>query len=219
VPEQAMLGRVQRGLEHLYRVDTGVAIGDFVVDRELRDALVSARRPREQLLVHETDGEMALALFIDPGVIANLTAHDPARRLGDHNFADFVLAIEGVSHFIYAICCARAERRVSQLELELQAEVDKYVTCLLTIMSATAPHADVSERLRHRLFADAVYEPDLDHEEHARYRAANDNAQRYASWLEHAFVAPGRIPEMLAELRRFYRLGLAGKLAAIACAA
>jgi hypothetical protein len=165
--------------------------------------------------VSEADGEVALALFIDPGALANLTSHDPARRLGDHNFADFVLAVEGVSHFIYAIWCARLERPVSQLELELQAEVDKYVTCLLI----TTPETDVSERLRRRLFADAVYDADLDHEEHARYRAANDNAQRYASWLEHAFVAPRKIPEMLAEVRRFYRLGLAGKLAAIARAA
>jgi hypothetical protein len=32
-------------------------------------------------------------------------------------------------------------------------------------------------------------------------------------------VVPRRIPEMLAELRRFYRLGLAGKLGSIARAA
>jgi hypothetical protein len=31
-------------------------------------------------------------------------------------------------------------------------------------------------------------------------------------------VVPRRIPEMLAELRRFYRLGLAAKLGTIACA-
>ena len=210
-----MLGRVQRGLETLYRVDTGVEVGDFVVGAETRDALVSARRPREQLLVCEGDGEMALALFIDPGVLDNLGANDPSRRLGDHNFGDFLLAIEGVSHFIYAVWSARAERRVSQLELELQAEVDKYVTCLLT----TSPEPEVSAALRHRLFDDAVYEDDLDHEEHARYRAANDNAQRYAGWLEQTFVGPRRIPEMLAELRRFYRLGLAAKLETIARAA
>ena len=206
------LWRVQRGLEALYRVDTGVEIADFVVGAELRDALVAARRPREQLLVCEADGELALALFIDPGALANLIDHDPARQLGDHNLGDFLLVVEGVSHFIYAIRCARAERPVSQLELELQAEVDKYVTCLL----ATEPEAEVSAALRRRLFADADYDPDLDHDEHTRYRAANDNAQRYAAWLEQAFVAPRRIPEMLAELRRFYRLGLAGKLGAIA---
>ena len=207
-----MLGRVQRGLEALYRVSTGVEVDDYVVGAELRDALVPARRPREQLLVCEAEGEMALALFIDPGAIANLTSHDPARRLGDHNLGDFLLAIEGVSHFIYAICCARAHRPVSQLELELQAEVDKYVTCLLV----AEPGVAASAALRRRLFGDVSYEPDLDHDEHARYRAANDNAQRYASWLEHTFVAPRRIPEMLAELRRFYRLGLAGKLGTIA---
>ena len=211
----APLWRVQRGLEELYRVDTGVEIADFVVGTELRDALVAARRPREQLLVCEADGELALALFIDPRALANLSSHDPARRLGDHNLGDFLLVIEGVSHFIYAIRCARAERPVSQLELELQAEVDKYVTCLL----ATEPGAEVSAALRRRLFDDAAYEPDLDHDERDRYRAANDNAQRYAAYLEQAFVVTRRIPEMLAELRRFYRLGLAGKLGSIARAA
>lgn len=211
-PDAELLRRVQRGLEALYRVDTGVEVGDYVVGAELRDALVAARRPREQLLVCEADGEMALALFIDPRALANLTSHDPAHRLGDHNFGDFLLAVEGVSHFIYAIRCARAERPVSQLELELQAEVDKYVTCLLT----TEPEACVSVELRRRLFGDIAYEPDLDHDEHARYRAANDNAQRYAVWLEQAFVARRKIPEMLAELRRFYRLGLPAKLGAIA---
>ncbi|MBA3394436.1 MAG: hypothetical protein H0T89_17455 [Deltaproteobacteria bacterium] len=209
------LARVQRGLESLYRVTTGVDVHEYVVGADVRDELVTARRPREQLLVCEDDGDMSVALFIDPSVLANLAANDPSRRLGDHNLGDFLLAVEGVSHFIYTICCARAERPVSQLELELQAEVDKYVTCLLT----TAPETDVSSALRQRLFADAEYEPDLDHEERARYRAANDNAQRYAAWLEETFVTRRRIPEMLGELRRFYRMGLAAKLSTIARAA
>ena len=210
-----MLGRVQRGLETLYRVDTGVAVDDFMIDESTRDRLVAERRPREQLLAVEDAGEMSLALFVDPAALANLERHDPGRDLGDHNLGDFLLAVEGVSHFIYAVWCAQAERPVSQLELELQAEVDKYVTCLL----ATEPGAEVSAALRRRLFGDATYEPDLDHDERARYRAANDNAQRYAAYLEQAFVVPRRIPEMLAELRRFYRLGLAGKLGSIARAA
>ncbi|HEY0193427.1 MAG TPA: hypothetical protein VGC42_20060, partial [Kofleriaceae bacterium] len=152
---------------------------------------------------------------VDPEALANLAQHDPGTRLGDHNLGDFLLVVEGVSHFIYAVCCARAERPVSQLELELQAEVDKYVTCLLV----TSPSPDHSAALRRRLFGDATYEADLDLDEADRYRAANDNAQRYTGWLEHAFVGPRRIPEMLAELRRFYRLGLAAKLATIAGAA
>lgn len=209
-----MLSRVQRGLETLYRVETGVSVEDFVVDESLRDQLVTERRPREQLLVCETAGEMALALFIDPAVLANLGANDPGHGLGDHNLGDFLLAVEGVSHFVYAICCARAERPVTQLELELQAEVDKYITCLLV----TQPEATTSSQLRRRLFGDCEYEPDLDRDERDRYRAANDNANRYAAWLETTFVVPRRIPEMLGELRRFYRKSLAAKLASISAA-
>src|SRR5205823_13957481 len=115
----------------------------------------------------------------------------------------------GVSHFIYAALCARAERPVTQLELELQAEVDKYVTCLLQTDFAS------SSALRRRLFVDCAYEPDLDRDEHERYRAANDNAARYAAWLEAEYVVPRKIPEMLGELRRFYREALAAKLAII----
>jgi len=209
------LGRMQRGLETLYRVDTGARIEDFVVGEDLRDAIVATRRPREQLLVCESDGAVDVALFVAPSVLANLAANDPARHLGDHNLGDFLLAVEGVSHFVYALWCARADRAVSQLELELQAEIDKYVTCLL----ATEPVRDVSATLRQRLFGDVEYDSDLDADEHTRYRVANDNALRYAGWLEDTFVARRRIPEMLGELRRFYRLGLAGKLAAIARAA
>ena len=71
---------------------------------------------------------------------------------------------------------------MSQLELELQAEVDKYVTCLLH-------DVDSSEALRERLFRACAYEDDLDGDERERYQVANDNAHRYAAWLEETFVA------------------------------
>jgi hypothetical protein len=196
----------------MYRVETGVDVEDFVIDSAQRDELAPARRPREQFFVGGGGDEVRLALFVDPAALANLAANDPARRLDDTNLGDFLLAVEGVSHFIYVALCARASRPVTQLELELQAEVDKYVTCLL----ATEPAAGVSTMLRRRLFGDCAYDDDLDGDERTRYRAANDNAHGYAAYLERTYVTPRRIPEMLAELRRFYRLGVADKLGAIA---
>jgi hypothetical protein len=203
---------MQRGLESLYRIDTGLDIHEFLVGDAIRDAVSPARRPKEQLLVCEDGDEMSVALYLDRSVLETLAQY---RNLHDRNLGDFLLALEGVSHFVYAINCAQADRPVSQLELELQGEVDKYVTCLLTM----APETEVSSALRRRLFGDAEYEPDLDRDEQARYRAANDNAHRYATWLEETFITPRRIPEMLGELRRFYRQGLAAKLSTIARAA
>ena len=208
------LRRLQRGLEEMYRVDTGVDVHDFVIDEVTRDEIAPARASREQLLIAEHEGELSIALFVDRAALDNLGRRDPAARLDDHNLGDFLLALEGVSHFVYAVVCALGERRVSALELELQAEVDKYVTCLLLADADAA----AAPRWRHRLFHQFAYEPDLDADERDRYRVANENALRYATSLERRFVTERRVPEMLAELRRFYRLPLQGKLGFISSA-
>ena len=201
-----MLARLQKGLERMYRIETEVSVDDFVIDDRARRQLGVPRAPREQLLVSEDGGEVSLGLFVDQRALSNLAENDPAERLDDSNLGDFLLAVEGVSHFVYLTWRARHDHRVSALELELQAEVDKYVTCLL------CGHIDRSAELRRRLFEEFSFEPDLDDEERARYLTANSNAQRYSASLERRYVVAGRIAEMLSELRRFYRLPLDGKL-------
>jgi hypothetical protein len=111
--------------------------------------------------------------------------------------------------------CAQVARPVSALELELQAEVDKYVTCVLA--GDAAPTASAAWRAR--LYDQCTFEVDLDADERDRYQVANDNARRYAASLERRYVARRAIPDMFAELRRFYRLPLGGKLDVIARAA
>lgn len=203
-----MLARLQRGLEHMYRIETRARVGDFVIDADMRERMGLTRLPREQLLLAETDGELEIGLFVDERALDNLERRDPSRRLDDANFGDFLLAVEGVSHFVYLVWRARADQPVSALELELQAEVDKYVTCLLT----RGADPDDSDTLRRRLFEQFEYADDLDSEERDRYRAANSNAARYSASLEQRFVRRRRIADMLAELRRFYRMSLSAKL-------
>ncbi len=207
-PPRSTLRRLQRGLEHMYRVDTGVTVDDFMIDADARDAIAPARASREQLLVAEQGDEMSIGLFVDAAALANLDRRDPGHCLDDDNLGDFLLALEGVSHFVYAIVCANGDRTVSALELELQAEVDKYVTCVLH----DDTDRDASPSWRRRLFEQFEYEDDLDADERDRYRVANENARRYAHSLERRFVRSRRVPDMLAELRRFYRLPLRAKL-------
>jgi hypothetical protein len=203
-----VLTRLQRGLEALYRVETHLAIEAFTIGETQRAAADTSRAPREQLLLREADDELAMALFVDAGALANLERNDPTAGLDDRNFADFCLAVEGVSHFVYLALCAAGRRSVSALELELQAEVDKFACCVL-LPGATSD-------LRRRLYGDVCYADDLDGEESARYRAANAGANRYAATLERRFGRAGRTGAMLAELRRFYRMDLPEKLGHIA---
>lgn len=220
-----VLSRLQLGIEALYRVETQLDVETFLVDEETRRWSGVARAPREQLLISQgsdTDcDEVRIGLFLDRQVVSNLERNDPAHRLDQDNFADFCLAVEGVSHFIYVAVCAAANRGVSALELELQAEVDKFACCLLVTGgegSAYCGPRDSREarELTARLYQEVTFADDLDGDEHDRYRVANLEARRYAETLWRTFGARDRLADMLPELRRFYRLGLEDKLGHIA---
>jgi hypothetical protein len=203
-----MLSQVQQGLERLYRVESSLDVDHFVIDEEARDAAGVARSPREQLLVQEDEDGLFLGLFVDPAVMRSLDGVPAHQLVQGRVFGNFMLVVEGVSHFVYMAFKASAEQPVSALELELQAEVDKYVTCLLSSESSAAN----SGQLRRRLYHEVEYDEELEDHELERYQVANANAMRYSQSLEARFVRQKRIFEMLRELRRFYRMSLPRKL-------
>jgi hypothetical protein len=212
-----MLAEIQQGLEQLYRIETEVDVRDFVIDESRRQALVGAdaagaEATREQLLVRMQGGELELGLYVDDRALRNLERHDPRRGLDQRNLDDFCLTLEGVSHFVYVIHRARQDRPVTGLELELQAEVDKYLACvLLTWDDRPAPE------LRAMLFGRVRFLAANDNERE-RYVAANRLADRYCRTLEDRFLSRRRLALALEEARRFYRLDQAAKLDTIAAA-
>src|SRR6266849_5239238 len=126
----------------------------------------------------------------------------------------FCAAAEGVSHFLYLLHRARARRPVSQLELEAQGELDKYLCVLLQLWAVGRRRA--SPELRHRLFDRAALRSGLPAGEKERYRVAGALAAACARALETRFVVRGRLDGLLREARRLYRLGGGEKLSAFA---
>src|SRR5262249_37918946 len=154
-------------------------------------------------------GGLQLGLVVDERTLQNLEERDPRRRLDERNLQDFLYAVEGVSHFVYLVHRARVERPVSAVELELQAEVDKYLVALLVWWNQTG---EPPAGLRERLFKRVTFHGDLSVEERERYELANSAAGEYAASLEARFVKRRTMEQMLAEVRLFYRKGLAEKL-------
>lgn len=203
-----VLRELQSALELVYRVAPGFDVRDFIIDDEARRSLGVARTPGEQLLLRQGGGELEVGLFVDEVALRRLE-----RGLHDENLGEFLMAVEGVSHLLYVMDRARVERPFSALELELQAEVDKYLLVLLVAWQAAG---DPPSGIRERLFGNVRYHADLSSEERDRYRTANAAADGYAATLETRFVKKRAIGDMLREVRRFYRFGCAEKLDHIA---
>src|SRR6185503_13057785 len=101
-----------------------------------------------------------------------------------------------------------------QLELELQGEVDKYLSAvyLLSLQNEGA----VSRHLRELLFRRYQLAGGLPPERAERYRTASELAYRYCGYLEAHFLRASRLSDLARESRRFYRLGQREKLERIA---
>lgn len=215
-----LLRDLQLGLSGLYDLPVPHDVHDFLVtDQALLHVLTCGQPGRpvdEKLIVQETDGSLDLALYLDPRVLARLDAADPRRELSGRNLADFWTVLEGISHFLYLAWNASHDKPVTLLELEMQAEVDKYVSTRLLLAGRSA--AALGRPLLDRLFVDTVLMPALDTAEQDRYRAASHLAGRYCASLENRYPAERLVPEMVRELRGFYRLPQAAKVSRIRAA-
>lgn len=209
-----MLDALQAQLETLYGIRCAYRAKDFLVDAEAARELGGTGRSREELLVASDGESVDLALYLEPAMLERLSRleHQPETML-DTELAGFCEVTEGVSHFLYVAQTASLERRVSMLELEAQAEVDKFALCTLLRWGQHA--AGWAGRLMETLFDRVRYAEQLDAPERWRYGEANRLAKRYCQRLLPAIRA-GRLDGLLAELRYAYRLGAEAKLAYLA---
>ena len=199
-----LLPEIQGQLEELYDLETGHRVEDFLVtDRALIEALDRSSpgvSPPEKLLVSECGGELLLSLYLADELLAALEKNDPRRRLGGENLADFCTALEGVSHFVYLVHNANHDRPVSRLEMELQAEVDKFF--LVLAVAARQGMRLEWGALSRRLFRGYRLVPGLDGREKRRYVTATRLARSFCAGV--GLLGSSR--EVLRnELRRFYR--------------
>lgn len=215
-----LLRRMQSLLTRLYDAPVEHNAEDFLIcdPQRLREVVGDQSGPPsdEQVFVVQEDGSVRIGLFIDQRVLERLERQDPLTALDERNLHDFCTALEGVSHFHYLIWSLARDRPVSLLELELQAEVDKYATALALL---TQQRAGVFPGALHaQMFSRVSYLPQLDETSRRRYQEANRHAARYCRSLDQRYLHPRRCQpdRWLAELRRFFRCGHQEKIRQLA---
>jgi len=219
-----LLSRLQHLLGGIYDVRIAHDVYDFLVtDRASLPHAARTGVTDEELLVAQPaagSDEVVMSLYLDPALLERLRREDPLRRLHAGNVADCWTALEGVSHFLYLAWNAGHDRPVSLLELEMQAEVDKYVASYWLMRRQYPGHFPAE--LRRVLFERTRIDPRLSRGRARLYREASRYAEKFCRRLEQSLArtaggvaAAATESEVLAELRRFYRLTHARKRAHI----
>jgi len=202
-----LLATLQDHLSCLYEAPIEHRVADYLVtDAHVARALEDNQQDHgnsERLLLREGQDALDVSLYIDAQVLANLTECNPYTCLDERNLNEFLIALEGVSHFHYLVWNAVHARQVTQLEMELQAEVDKYVTATLLLRQQGV--IDDSEEFHERFFTAVTYVVDASCATGQRYREANHYAAKYCRGLNRRYPAQHEQPNFINELRRFYR--------------
>ena len=185
---------LQRRLQALYGLEESPCVSDYVT--------LAGPGEREQLLLRQIEEDHVELCLVVPDC--------PLRdALVPSTLSDtYLQVVEGVSHFVLVVERIRVGRPTSQLELELQAEVDKLVLiqhCLQALPQHQPQHQ--SQHLHHKLYGEVRFLHPAGSEQGDRYRLANRLAARFTRRL-------GRMSsgERRALLRRFYRMDLSEKI-------
>lgn len=203
-----VLAQIQAELAAIYQTPLNYDINDFLItDAGLAATLTpshASMNNQERLLVRSGVDDLCLSLYIDDSVVMRLSVDDPTASLHEGNFEAFLIALEGVSHLNYVIWNGERDNPVTLFELELQAEIDKYVTC--TKLFSAQQGGNIPGALHRVLFDSSHFDTALDSVELQRYQDANYFAAKYCAALRRRFPGHHGQPSFLRELRAFYRL-------------
>jgi len=210
-----MIDRLQQHLSDIYQVGGVHDVRDYLItDPRLARCLGAGSMladTSETLLLSQDEEGLALSLFLDGELLSRLESADPLSRLRTELLDDLWKVLEGLSHFNCVVWRASQDRSVSLLELELQAEIDKFVGT--TLLALGQGRTEMLEHLHGWLFDKVSFHAGLDAAQLARYRAANDYAARFCHALRSRLVEDGN--SVLGELRRFFRLPMTDKISHI----
>ena len=128
-----MIARIQQHLEAIYDIEAP-DVRDFLLDEEAVRTFIgeNARPAREWVLIRKAEEGLDLGVYVHPEDLRAVAEMAPADAVRDALPA-FCNVTEGVSHFLLLVRRATREEPISLLELEAQAEVDKFVTARLHV--------------------------------------------------------------------------------------
>ena len=147
-----------------------------------------------------------------PALINRLDHDAPERRLHAGNLENFWIALEGVSHFTFLVWRTQLGRPVSHLELELQAEVDKFIRSWLLLAEQGSPMGVSGRALCRALFDSYEVRNDIPADQVETYHLASTAAERFCRRLTDKYTNPRDLKRIRSEARHYYRQGLSEKM-------
>ncbi len=174
-----LLRQIQDVLERTY-ASTGVNLEEFVIGRQRCVELSARAGPEVREMSGEgftflrvANGQLRIAIYYHPSIIARLEQHHPLAILDEQNIRSLIVFIEEVSHAVHATLFFLEKQGDLASEeflcnLELQAKVDVYLA--LKLITATLIRSRHLHKKYQTWIRRCVFQRDFHGYHHARLR-------------------------------------------------
>jgi hypothetical protein len=222
---RTVVRKIDRALKDLYRLDAKYNAEEFLIKKPYvshvsrgiyLDKMAANAALQGALFIRpgRPASEISLGIYLSEGVRRNLLSFRrwPKSGWSWEQVDAFSVAAEEVSHFQYLVFHASAGRGVSQLELELQGEIDKFLLTYFAVMAGRQFDEKIFGSLFEQFFFRFHLAANLSEEQRARYIQANNFAKHFIRRCEGYLARPGGHERVLRLLRRFYRMSAHEKM-------
>ncbi len=213
-----LIKELQRKIEKTYALDTGITnieqyiIGDkgyeeFYAEENIRTVVNS--HSGAKVLIRDAGDTLKVSIYYPDELIRKLEGNDPRLGLHDDNIDLCASFVEELDHFLFIVQNYKQNRPFSLLELEIQANVTKYLVLkyFIALQNKSIKLSNFDkEYIRYHLFYKRKYDIE-DTSERKRYEDAGKFGMMYT---KHIDLLPQE--DRLRDLRQFSRMTCPSKI-------
>ncbi len=193
-----MIHLLQKKLEEIYRLETCPAADQYVLSpKQFKRFAKSSDNP--QVIYVDEGSDASMGIYLGKRIFKKIQ-----NKVKIFSFQDFCVMAEEISHFIYLIWSKSNEKKITLLDLEIQAEVDKFLLASNFFQS--------QETVFQKMFQTFMFRKNLLKDEENRYIEATRLGKKLAINLRSKKIP---LSEKIHWLRFFYRQNPSSRISMI----
>ena len=117
-----MIEAIQKKLEGIYRLPILPQVRQYLLSPAQFQSIANAGFDQPQVLYLDEETDASVGIYLGKKIFKNITRNNHVFSL-----QDLCVVAEEVSHFVYLLWSKCNGKRINLLDLEIQAEVDKFL--------------------------------------------------------------------------------------------
>lgn len=202
---------IDRAIKKLYGLDFSFTADHYLINsmpEKIHKSFYHSQHQGALYLYSENNltDECDIGIYLSSRVKLHLKSflHWKKNNWSHSQLSAFCVATEEVSHFNYFLNASLQDKKVTQLDLEIQGDIDKFLVTYFANCYQRKDNSSIFTDLYEKLFVNFKLSNQLDEKRKLRYLKANSEASKFITNLKPEIIFGSLKENALKILRKHY---------------